>query len=138
VPFLPAKTDPIARLGTIFLHDQTITAQPMTASQPKAQHVPTRRRAWRETPDLLRSGAAPHGGTLDCPATTAPGSGSRLFPAKPATTLSVLVRIGALKSWEIQPDDLVSVQVVPSGSQLKHLAKKVIHKKGLSKPTRKA
>lgn len=45
--------------------------------------------------------------------------------------LQELVRVGSLKSWEIQSGDLVDVEVVPSRSQLKHLAKsKVIHKKG--------
>lgn len=53
------------------------------------------------------------------------------FKIKLKAALDKLVRVGSLKSWEIQPGDLVAVEVVPSPSQLKHLAKsKVIHKKG--------
>lgn len=51
--------------------------------------------------------------------------------------LDELLHIGSLKSWEIQPGDLVAVEVVASRSQLKHLATKVIHKKGRSNPPKK-
>jgi hypothetical protein len=53
------------------------------------------------------------------------------FKIKLKVALDELVRVCGIKSWEIQPGDLVAVQVVASKSQLKHLAKsKVIHKKG--------
>lgn len=45
------------------------------------------------------------------------------FRQKLKAALDELVRVGSLKSWEILPGDLVSVQAVSSKSQLKHLAK---------------
>jgi hypothetical protein len=55
----------------------------------------------------------------------------RNFKVSIKAALDELVRVGSIKSWEIQPGDLVAVEVVASKSQLKHLAKaKVIHKKG--------
>lgn len=53
------------------------------------------------------------------------------FKIKLKAALDELVRVGSIKSWAIQTGDLVSVEVVASRSQLKHLAQsKVIHKKG--------
>lgn len=51
------------------------------------------------------------------------------FKIRLKAALNELVQVGTIKSWEIQPGDLVAVSVVPSRSQLKHLSK-VIHKKG--------
>lgn len=45
------------------------------------------------------------------------------FRQKLKVALDELVRVGSLKSWEILPGDLVSVQVVPSRAQLKHLSR---------------
>lgn len=59
------------------------------------------------------------------------------FRIKVRAALDELTRVGSLKSWEIQAGDLVAVEVVASRSQLKHLAKKVVHKKGQSNPLRK-
>lgn len=45
------------------------------------------------------------------------------FREKLKVALDELVRVGSLKSWEILPGDLVSVQAVSSQSQLKHLSR---------------
>lgn len=47
----------------------------------------------------------------------------RNFKVRLKAALDELVQVGTIKSWDIK-DDLVSVVVVPSKSQLKHLAKR--------------
>lgn len=45
------------------------------------------------------------------------------FRQKLKIALDELMRVGSLKRWEILAGDLVSVQVVPSKSQIKHLSR---------------
>lgn len=52
------------------------------------------------------------------------------FRRKLQAALQELLELGALDKWEIDDKDLVQVRRKPSKSQLKHLAAKVIHKRG--------
>lgn len=52
------------------------------------------------------------------------------FRRKLQGALRELAELGAIEKWEIDDGDLVHVQRKPSKSQLKHLAAKVIHKRG--------